>query len=376
MVDLGAQHQLIQPQLDTAIHEVIAASAFIKGPFVQQFEAALAAYLGTKHVIGCGNGTDALQIAFMALELKAGDEVILPCFTYAATAEVIGLLGLTPVLVDVDPDTFNIDIEAVRRAITPATKAIVPVHLFGQCADMEALLQLASAHNLYVVEDNAQSIGGTYHFSDGRKQASGTLGHIGCTSFFPSKNLGAMGDGGALYTANDELARRIRMIANHGQAVQYQHDCIGVNSRLDGMQAAILSVKLPHLDEYTAARQRVAAHYDEAFSGIPALKIPVRSRHSNHVFNQYTLRLEGLSRDSLKKYLAEHDIPSAIYYPLPLHHQQAYKGWATPQQQFPVTEQLCRQVISLPIHPMLDEEQLAHITRTVVSFCKANTTQA
>lgn len=370
MVDLKGQYQKIKPEVDAALQEVIDNTAFINGPAVKEFQADLEKYLGVKHVIPCANGTDALQIAMMALGLKPGDEVITASFTYVATAEVIGLLGLTPVLVDVYPDTFCIDVKAIEKAITPNTKAIVPVHLFGQCADMEAIMQLAKKHKLYVIEDVAQAIGADYTLSDGGKAKAGTLGTIGCTSFFPSKNLGCYGDGGAIYTNDEELAKKCKMIAHHGQSVQYVHDVLGVNSRLDTLQAAILKIKLQHLNEYAAARNRAAAHYDKAFGAHSKIKIPVREKRSTHVFHQYTLQLDGIDRNKLREFLAGKDIPSMIYYPIPLHLQKAYASDRYKQGDFPVTEKLCATVLSLPMHTELDQETLSYISNSVLEFCK------
>ncbi|HCI57405.1 MAG: DegT/DnrJ/EryC1/StrS family aminotransferase [Bacteroidetes bacterium] len=370
MVDLISQYQKIKPEVDKAISDTVTSSAYINGPEVKAFQAELEKYLNVGHVINCANGTDALQIAMMALNLQPGDEVITASFTYVATAEVIALLKLKPVLVEVIPGTFSIDPVAIEKAITPKTKAIVPVHLFGQCADMEPIMQIAAKHKLYVIEDVAQAIGADYTFSDGRKQKAGTIGTIGCTSFFPSKNLGCMGDGGALFTNDDTLAKKIRMIANHGQSVQYVHDEIGVNSRLDSIQAAILRVKLKHLDSYAAARQKAAAYYDKAFSGNAKIKTPERSKNSTHVFHQYTLVVNGVNRDELRQYLAEKEIPAMIYYPIPLHMQKAYKDDRYKEGNFPVTEKLCANVLSLPMHTELDEEQLEYITRAVLEFCK------
>jgi len=370
MVDLISQYQKIKPEVDKAISDTVTSSAYINGPEVKAFQAELEKYLNVGHVINCANGTDALQIAMMALNLQPGDEVITASFTYVATAEVIALLKLKPVLVEVIPGTFSIDPAAIEKAITPKTKAIVPVHLFGQCADMEPIMKIAAKHNLYVIEDVAQAIGADYTFSDGRKQKAGTIGTIGCTSFFPSKNLGCMGDGGALFTNDDTLAKKIRMIANHGQSVQYVHDEIGVNSRLDSIQAAILRVKLKHLDSYAAARQKAAAYYDKAFNGNSKITTPERSKNSTHVFHQYTLVLNGVNRDELRQYLAEKEIPAMIYYPIPLHMQKAYKDERYKEGQFPVTEKLCANVLSLPMHTELDEEQLEYITRAVLEFCK------
>ncbi|MGZ4098032.1 MAG: DegT/DnrJ/EryC1/StrS family aminotransferase, partial [Bacteroidia bacterium] len=321
-----------------------------------------------KHVIPCANGTDALQIAMMALGLKPGDEVITASFTYVATAEVIGLLGLTPVLVDVYPDTFNIDVEAIEKNITPKTKAIVPVHLFGQCADMERIMALAKKNNLYVIEDVAQAIGADYIFKDGRTAKAGTIGTIGCTSFFPSKNLGCYGDGGAIYTNDSDLAQKLKMIAHHGQSVQYKHDVLGVNSRLDTIQAVVLNAKLKHLDEYAAARNKAADFYDRAFANNPKIKTPVRVKNSTHVFHQYTIQLNGVDRNRLREQLAERGIPAMIYYPIPLHLQNAYKSDRFKEGSFPVTEKLCGTVLSLPMHTELDEETLSYITTTVLEL--------
>ncbi len=362
MVDLKSQYEKIKTEVDAGIQEVINTTAFINGPAVKEFQADLENYLNVKHVIPCANGTDALQIAMMALDLKPGDEVITASFTYVATAEVIGLLGLTPVLVDVYPDTFDINIEAIEKAITPKTKAIVPVHLFGQCADMERLMALAKKHNLYVIEDVAQAIGADYTFSDGTTAKAGTIGTIGCTSFFPSKNLGCYGDGGAIYTNNDELAKKLKMIAHHGQSVQYVHDVLGVNSRLDTIQAVVLKAKLKHLDEYAAARNKAANYYDEALKNNPKIKTPVRSKNSNHVFHQYTLQLIGVDRTKLREQLSERGIPAMIYYPIPLHEQNAYKSDRFKKGDFPVTEKLCATVLSLPMHTEMDEETLKYIT--------------
>lgn len=371
MVDLQAQHQKIKPQLDAAIQEVIQSGLYIKGPQVAEFNKNLAQYLDVPYVISCANGTDALQIAMMALDLKPGDEVIIPAFTYVATAEVIALLNLVPVLVDVDADTFLINVEQAEKVITPKTKAIVPVHLFGQCADMDAIMQIASKHGLYVIEDAAQAIGAKYTNAKGETLSAGTIGHIGCTSFFPSKNLGCMGDGGAMFTRDEQLAKRIQMIANHGQSVQYQHDEIGVNSRLDTLQAAILNVKLPTLTACEQARNKVAAKYDEAFAGHPALKTPSRVKNSTHVFHQYTLQCKGIDRDALRKFLADKKIPSMVYYPIPLHHQKAYHNSRIIESGLPVTEKLCTCVISLPMSPELTGEQQDYIITHVNEFYKA-----
>lgn len=368
MVDLAGQYNKIKPEVDRAIAGVLDTTSFINGPEVKAFQQELEAYTQVKHVIPCANGTDALQIAMMALGLQPGDEVITASFTYVATAEVIALLKLTPVLVDVNPDTFNIDPDAIRKAITPKTKAIVPVHLFGQCADMQAIMAIAREHNLYVIEDTAQAIGAKYTFLDGSQAFAGTMGHIGATSFFPSKNLGCYGDGGALFTQDDVLAEKMRMIANHGQTVRYYHDSIGVNSRLDSIQAAVLRIKLRKLDEYNAARNKAADYYDSAFAGMQALKTPVRAANSTHVFHQYTLKTYGIDRFGLQNYLAEKEIPAMVYYPVPLHMQKAYLDPRYVAGAFPVTEDLCSRVISLPMHTELDEEQLDYIVSHVKNF--------
>ncbi len=368
MVDLVSQYKKIKTEIDTAINDVVVSSAYINGPDVKHFAKELEEYLDVKHVIPCANGTDALQIAMMALNFKPGDEIITASFTYVATAEVIALLQLKPVLVDVDPDTFAIDCDAIERAITPKTVAIVPVHLFGQCSNMQRVMEIANARNLYVIEDTAQAIGAEYTLSNGTTMKAGTIGTIGTTSFFPSKNLGCMGDGGAIFTQNDELAQRIRIIANHGQSVQYHHDDIGVNSRLDTIQAAVLRIKLRHLDEYCDARQRAAAFYDHAFGKNPKLKIPTRQEHSTHVFHQYTLVLRGVSRTALREHLESKGVPSMIYYPIPLHMQKAYTDPRYKHGDFPVTEDLCAHVISLPMHTELTNEDLAHIASSVLEF--------
>jgi len=365
MVDLTSQYEKIRTEVNAGIQEVIDTTTFIKGGKVNDFQKDLENYLGVKHVIPVGNGTDALQIALMALGLKPGDEVITPTFTFIATAEVVALLGLTPVVVDVDFDTFNISIESLKKAITPRTKAVVPVHLFGQNADMEAILAVAKEHNLYVVEDACQSIGSVYTFSDGRKVQSGCMGEIGCTSFFPSKNLGCFGDGGAIFTNDDELASKMRSIANHGMVVRYYHDVVGVNSRLDSMQAAVLEVKLKHLNEYIAARRRAASFYDNAFKNNPKLTIPARTEKSTHVFHQYTLKLNDVDRNALQKALEEKGIPAMIYYPVPLHLQKAYQDERYKEGDFPVAEKLCACVLSLPMHTELCDEQLKYITENV-----------
>ncbi|MBO7594740.1 MAG: DegT/DnrJ/EryC1/StrS family aminotransferase [Salinivirgaceae bacterium] len=368
MVDLKSQYQRIKPQIDNAIQGVIDSCQFVKGTEVKTFEQELAQYLGVRHAIACGNGTDALQVALMALGLKPGDEVITTDFTFIATVEVIALLGLKPVLVDVDRATFNIDVEKVEKAITPRTKAIVPVHLFGQCANMEPLLKLAEKHSLYVVEDTAQGLGAEYRFSDGTVRKAGTIGTIGCTSFFPSKNLGCYGDGGALFTNDDQLAEQIRSLTNHGMKVRYHHDMIGVNSRLDTIQAAILRVKLPHLDEYNRARLAAAEKYNAALSDIAGLETPVTAAFTTHIFHQYTLKVKNGQRDALKKHLDEQGIPNMVYYPIPLHRQKAFEPYVTENDSFPVSETICGEVLSLPMHTELDDEQIERITSTVRSF--------
>ena len=366
MVDLKSQYDNIKEEVNAGIQEVIDSTAFIKGGKVNDFQLNIEHYLGVKHVIPVGNGTDALQISLMALGLKRGDEVITPTFTFIATAEVVALLGLTPVVVDVDPDTFCMSVDRVEKAITPKTKAIVPVHLFGQNADMEALLKLADKHGLYVVEDACQSIGAEYRFSDGRVKKSGCMGDFGCTSFFPSKNLGCYGDGGAIFTDDDALAAEARCIANHGMVVRYHHDRIGVNSRLDSIQAAVLDVKLKYLDGYIRNRQAAANFYDTAFETCGRIKIPVRSRQSTHVFHQYTVCLdESVNRDLLRKRLDEKGIPAMVYYPIPLHLQKAYQDERYKAGDFPVAEKLVRTVLSLPMHTELDKEQLDFISKTV-----------
>lgn len=368
MVDLSTQYQRIKPEVDAAIQRVIDHAQFINGPEVKAFEKDLATYNGSRHVVACGNGTDALQIAMMALGLKPGDEVITPSFTFAATVEVIALLGLTPVYAEVHPRTFLMDPEDVARKITPRTKAIVPVHLFGQVAPMEQLLRLAEERGLYVIEDNAQAIGAMYTFSDGSMQRSGAMGHVATTSFFPSKNLGGYGDGGALFTNDDDIARKLRRVCNHGSEKRYYHEVVGVNSRLDTLQAAILGVKLKHLDDYAAARNRAAAYYDAAFHGMDHVHVPERSPLSTHVFHQYTLRITGGHRDGLRQHLEANGVPSMIYYPVPCHLQKAYHNADFPAGSLAVTEQLAAEVLSLPMSTELDDEQLAHITATVKSY--------
>lgn len=370
MVDLVGQYKKIKPEVDEAIIKIMDEASFVGGPAVKSFQKNLEEYLGVKHVIPCANGTDALQVALMALDLKPGDEVITTTFTFIATAEVIALLQLTPVLVDVDPNTYNIDPEAVKAAITPKTKAIIPVHLFGQCADMKAIMQIAKENNLFVVEDNAQAIGAKYTCIDGDTKMAGTIGDIGCTSFFPAKNLGAFGDGGAIFTNNDDLAAKMRVIVNHGMTVRYYHDIVGVNSRLDSMQAAILDIKLKHLDEYAAARLKAANYYNNAFANNDHIKFPITSEFTTHVFHQYTLVLCGVDREGLMKHLADKGIASAVYYPVALHMQKAYIDPRYKEGDFPVAEELCKSVFSLPIHTELTEEIQKVITDAVLEFVK------
>ncbi|MCC7400061.1 MAG: DegT/DnrJ/EryC1/StrS family aminotransferase [Chitinophagaceae bacterium] len=368
MVDTHTQYHKIKSEIDKAVTDVIESSAFINGKPVQEFASGLSAYMGVKHTIPCGNGTDALQIAMMALGLQPGDEVITPSFTYIATTEVIALLKLTPVFVEVDPKTFCIDPVAAEKAITSKTKAIVPVHLYGQASPMEEIMAIAKKHHIYVIEDNAQATGCDYIFKDGSKKKTGTIGHIGATSFYPSKNLGAFGDGGAIFTNDDSLAVKLKMIANHGQSKRYYHDVVGCNSRLDTIQAAILNIKLKHLDEYAAARRKAADHYDKAFAHHPKIRTPYRAEYSNHVFHQYTLILEAVDRDGLNKFLAERNIPSMIYYPVPGHKQKMFEHFKVASQELPVTDWLTERVISLPIHTELDEEQLNFITSNILEF--------
>lgn len=368
MVDLKSQYEKIKTKIDSAIASVIESTAFINGQEVKNFQQDLEKYLGVKHVIPCANGTDALQVSMMALGLKPGDEVIAPSFTFVATAEVIALLGLTPVLVDVNPDTFNIDPEAIKKAITPKTKAIVPVHLFGQCADMDAIMDISSKHNLFVIEDACQAMGADFVMKNGTKKKAGTIGHVGCTSFFPSKNLGCYGDGGAIFTNDDEFAKKLRAVVNHGMTLRYHYDLVGVNSRLDSIQAAILKIKLKQLDEYAAARNNAASYYDNAFKGNPKLKTPARFAKSKHVFHQYTLVTNSFDRTKLQEHLQEKGIPAMIYYPVPMHLQKAYQNSRYKEGDFPVTEALAKSVISLPMHTELDEEQLKYITDSVLEF--------
>ncbi len=376
MVDLNGQYQTIKEQVNTSISNILETSAFINGPEVKSFQKELETYLGVKHVIPCANGTDALQIAMMGLGLKPGDEVITADFTFAATVEVIALLGLVPVLVDVEIDTFNIDVVALEKAITPKTKAIVPVHLFGQCANMDVILELAKKHNLFVIEDNAQGIGANYIAKDGSKQKSGTIGNVGATSFFPSKNLGCYGDGGAIFTNDDDLAHTLRGIVNHGMYKRYHHDVVGVNSRLDSIQAAVLRAKLPLLDTYNSKRRNAARKYSKAFEGQEHIVVPKLVSNCSeicdtcdcHVFHQYTLRILNGKRDALVQHLNDNDIPCGVYYPIPLHLQKAYADSRYKEEDFPVTNQLVKEVISLPMHTELDEEQIAFITNKVIEF--------
>lgn len=370
MVDLHSQYLKIKQEIDAGINQVIETSAFINGPQVKKFAVNLAQYTGSKHVITCGNGTDALQIALMALDLKPGDEVIVPAFTYVASAEVIGLLGLTPVMVDVDYGTFNVTVSNLERALSPRTKAIIPVHLFGQSCDMEPIMQFAAKHGLYVVEDNAQAIGAVYTFSDGQKKHTATIGHIGCTSFFPSKNLGCYGDGGAVFTDDEMLAERIRMIANHGQQVKYHHKVIGCNSRLDTIQAAILNVKVKHLDEYCQARYEAAQYYTSRLMNVKGIITPEELPQSTHVYHQYTLKILDGKRDALKQYLADAGIPSMIYYPLPLQQQQAFKGITRAAESLDIAEKLAYSVLSLPIHTELTIEQQDLVINRIKDFFK------
>ncbi len=368
MVDLKGQYNKIKTEIDQAVISCIANTSFINGPAVREFQINLEQYLDVKHVIPCANGTDSLQIAMMALDLKPGDEVICPAFTYVATAEVIGLLGLTPVMVDVDPNTFNLTATSIEKAITSNTKAIVPVHLYGQSCDMEPILKLAEKHDIYVIEDNAQAIGADYIFSDGRVVKTGTIGHVGSTSFFPSKNLGCYGDGGALMTNDDELAKKMRMIANHGQEKKYYHKILGCNSRLDTVQAAILNVKIKQLDLYNQARNAMATFYDEALSNIDELEVPARQINSTHVFHQYTLKVKNGKRNELQNYLAENGIPSMIYYPLPIYKQEAFQQFVSSNFLLETSEELCDQVLSLPIHTEMNIEHINFICNSVKSF--------
>ncbi|WP_036382360.1 DegT/DnrJ/EryC1/StrS aminotransferase family protein [Muricauda sp. MAR_2010_75] len=376
MVDLKGQYEGIKNEVNDSIAEILDSSAFINGPHVHAFQSELEEYLGVKHVIPCANGTDALQICMMGLGLQPGDEVITADFTFAATVEVIALLNLTPVLVDVEPDTFNIDIKAIEKAITPKTKAIVPVHLFGQCANMDAIMELAEKHNLYVIEDNAQAIGATYTSSSGKKQKAGTIGHVASTSFFPSKNLGCYGDGGAIFTNDDDLAHIIRGMVNHGMYKRYYHDVVGVNSRLDSIQAAVLRAKLPKLDMYNKKRWEAASKYSRAFEGQSNIVVPKitcvceggNSTCDCHVFHQYTLKILNGKRDGLAQHLQDNNVPCGVYYPVPLHKQKAYADDRYNEEDFPVTNQLVQEVISLPMHTELDDEQIQFIANLVIDF--------
>ena len=369
MVDLQTQYQFIKPEVDKGMQEVLSSAQFINGPAVKSFQASLEAYLGVKHVIPCANGTDALQVAMMGLGLKPGDEVITADFTFAATVEVIALLGLTPVLVDVLPDTFNIDPKAIEKAITPNTKAIVPVHLFGQAADMDRIMDIAEKHNLFVIEDNAQGIGSTHTNKKGEKVKTGSIGHVASTSFFPSKNLGCYGDGGAIFTNDDDLAHTIRGIVNHGMYTRYHHDVVGVNSRLDSLQAVVLNEKLKLLDVYNERRKWAAIRYTQLLQGHSNINTPVTSGDcDSHVYHQYTLRIINADRDSLVKYLQEHQIPCGVYYPIPLHLQKAYVDTRYKEENFEITNQLIHEVISLPMHSELDEEQIQFICKTILTF--------
>ncbi len=368
MADLHTQYLRIKPEIDSAIQEVLDSTAFIQGPQVNQFANSLAAYLDSNFVIPCANGTDALQIAMMALGCKPGDEVIIPVHTYVATAEVIALLGLKPVFTEVDLKNFNLDTSKLEEKISDKTFAIVPVHLYGQCADMEPILALAKKHSVHVIEDVAQALGAVYTFSNGAKKRAGTMSTIGCTSFFPSKNLGCFGDGGAIFTQDSVLAEKIRMIANHGQKIKYHHDIIGVNSRLDTLQAAILDVKLKYLNDYEQRRNEVANFYDRELGGVSFLEVPVRAKNSTHVFHQYTIKTKGIERDQLKSYLESKGIPTMIYYPVPLHLQTAYARAEYPAGTFPITEQVSKTVLSLPIHTEMNEEQLLYICNTIKDF--------
>lgn len=368
MVDLKQQYANIKTEVNAALQDVLDSAAFIQGKPVADFAAHLARYLNVKHVITCANGTDALQISLMALGLEPGDEVITPSFTYVATTEVVALLRLKPVFVEVDPKTFNIDPASIEKAITPKTRAIVPVHLYGQAADMASIMDIARRNNLYVVEDNAQAIGAEYSFPDGKSKKTGTIGTIGTTSFFPSKNLGCYGDGGAMFTNDDQLAEKLRIIANHGQSKRYYHDVVGCNSRLDTIQAAILDIKLKNLDNYIKARIRVADQYDRAFGNHPKITVPFRAPYTNHVFHQYTLQLNGVDRDGLNKWLADHQVPSMIYYPVPAHRQKMFEPFGGKSFELKVTDWLTERVISLPIHTEMDDEQMKHITTTVLEY--------
>jgi UDP-2-acetamido-2-deoxy-ribo-hexuluronate aminotransferase len=369
MVDLASQYFRLQKEIDAAMAEVLTQTTYINGPAVEKFRLHMQEYLGVRHVIPCANGTDALQIALMALDLKPGDEIIVPAFTYVATAEVAALLGLKIVMVDVDPDTFNLRLSDILTGFSPRTKAVVPVHLFGQSCDMEPILEWAKLHQIAVIEDNAQAIGARYFFTDGRQKMTGTMGRIGTTSFYPSKNLGAYGDGGAIMTEDENLALRLKMIANHGQKQRYYHDIIGMNSRLDSLQAALLDVKLSHLDSFCDSRQAVAAYYDQRLQQVAGIQIPKRQQNSTHVFHQYTIKVEAKQRDALQNYLKENLIPTMVYYPLPLFEQPAFQRQAMKaKEKLEVTEMLCKQVLSLPVHTEMDEEQLDFICNLIERF--------
>jgi len=370
MVDLRAQYEKMGSEINTAIKSVLLSTAFIKGPDVKLFEEELQEYMHVKNVVSCANGTDALQLAITVLGLKPGDEVITTNFTFIATIEVVALLGLKPVIVDPEPGTFNISVQAIRKAITPKTKAIVPVHLYGQCCDMESILDLAEKHGLFVIEDAAQATGADYIFKNGTTKKAGTIGHIGTTSFFPSKNLGCYGDGGAIYTNDEAFAGKLRSIANHGMKIRYHYDDVGVNSRLDTIQAAILRVKLKHLSEFNRARREVADSYDKAFARCSSLAVPERAGYSSHIFHQYTIKIKDGKRDELKKFLESKKIPSMVYYPGPLHMQNAYAYLGYKEGDFPVTTSLCKEVLSLPMHPDMEKEQIDYIALNVLEFFK------
>tara|TARA_B110000902_G_scaffold2717_1_gene3010 strand:- start:25416 stop:26558 length:1143 start_codon:yes stop_codon:yes gene_type:complete len=370
MVDLMSQYQDIKPAIDSVIVSILESAQFINGPEVKSFQSEMEDYLGVKHVIPCANGTDALQIALMALGLKPGDEVITPSFTYIATTEVMALLGLKPIFVEVDRDTFCIAPDSIEAAISSKTKAIVPVHLYGQAANMDAIMAIAKKYDLFVIEDNAQAIGSDYSHENGKTTKTGTIGDIGCTSFFPSKNLGCYGDGGAICTNNDELADKMRMIANHGQSKRYYHDVVGCNSRLDSIQAAVLRIKLRKLDGYIDARRKVADHYDNFFANIPGIKTPVRTEYSRHVFHQYTLTFEGIDRDELNQFLADRDVPSMIYYPVPAHKQKMFESFGSGETELPITDWLTHRVMSLPIHTEMEQDQLDYICSSIEEFLK------
>ena len=368
MVDLLSQYRKIKPEIDQSIQHVIESTAFINGPEVKSFQKDFENYLGIKHVITCGNGTDALQISLMALGLKPGDEIITTDFTFIATVEIIELLGMKTVIVDPEPDSFNISPGSIEKAITKKTKAVIPVHLFGQCADMESIMNIAKKYNLYIIEDAAQAMGTDYSFSNGVKKKAGTIGNIGCTSFFPSKNLGGYGDGGAIFTSNHDLAEKLRAIANHGMKVKYYHSHVGVNSRLDSIQAAVLRVKLKHLDEFNLARQKAAKIYDNVLTDINNITIPFRSPDSTHIFHQYTIKLKNINRVKLREFLQSRGIPTMIYYPVPMHLQDAYRHLGYREEDFPVTEDLCRTVLSLPMHTELTGEQINYIAGSIHEF--------